>query len=421
VLAVIGWLTRPRTLLPLVLFTPFFTFGGVLVTPDTPLLMFWALYLAWLVKIHEKLAESSVVSVSGWILGGVILGCGILGKYTTGLGMVAGFVSFLLIGRPRRWLPGYILHGIVAVIVTLPILIHNVRYDFVPLMYQWKHSMSSPEPGIVPFVSFFGIQILLFGLLPMAVFVWTVWNWKELFLRAGSAKDGRDDPSLMLPAHNGARLPVCACLFALPYAFFLYKATRGHLEGNWALAVYIAAWPLAAEMIERAKNAILARRLAWASFAIPAGCVLALAVHLVHPLAVLTPAADRITRQRGKEEIARQVAAALGRENEPLFATNYQWTALLRFHHLDARQIDGITRPSHFTQYPESLADRNRAMVFAEGFLPPKYVEGFAPPRIVGRFPLVVRGEEVGTFWLIEYVKPAHSHEHAAATSLDPR
>ena len=39
VLLVIGWLTRPRTLLPLVVFTPLFTFGAVLVTPDTPLLM----------------------------------------------------------------------------------------------------------------------------------------------------------------------------------------------------------------------------------------------------------------------------------------------------------------------------------------------------------------------------------------------
>ncbi|HEX4608290.1 MAG TPA: glycosyltransferase family 39 protein, partial [Urbifossiella sp.] len=56
VLGVVGYLTRPRSLLPLVLFTPLFTFGAVLVTPDTPLLMFWALYLLWLVKVHERLA-----------------------------------------------------------------------------------------------------------------------------------------------------------------------------------------------------------------------------------------------------------------------------------------------------------------------------------------------------------------------------
>ena len=206
VLVVIGWLTRPRTLLPLVLFTPLFTFGAVLVTPDTPLIMFWALYLAWLVKVQERLASgrreqpefdavapaahaagSPGVSVAWWALGGVILGCGILGKYTTGLGMIAGFVSFLIAGQPRRWLFGYVLHGLVAVVVTLPILIHNIRFDFVPLMYQWKHSMSSPEPGLMPFVSFFGIQILLFGFLPFAVFVWTASKWRELFRNPVSA------------------------------------------------------------------------------------------------------------------------------------------------------------------------------------------------------------------------------------------
>lgn len=41
VVAAIGWLTRPRTILPLIAVTPLFTFGSVLVTPDTPLLVFW--------------------------------------------------------------------------------------------------------------------------------------------------------------------------------------------------------------------------------------------------------------------------------------------------------------------------------------------------------------------------------------------
>src|SRR5439155_10998336 len=56
VLAVIGWLTRPRDLLPFAVVTPLFTLGAVIVTPDTPLLMFWALYVAWLVAVHERLA-----------------------------------------------------------------------------------------------------------------------------------------------------------------------------------------------------------------------------------------------------------------------------------------------------------------------------------------------------------------------------
>ena len=430
VLAVIGWLTRPRALLPLVVFSPLFTFGAVLVTPDTPLLMFWALYLAWLVAVHQKLdafgelasrerqrpemgdstpvadAPGSPASTSPlwlWGLGGLILGCGILGKYTTGLAVIAGFVSFVIAGNWRRWASGYAVHLAVAFLVTLPILIHNIRYDFVPLQYQWKHAMTSPQPGVIPFLSFVGIQVLLFGLLPFAVFVWTVIHRREVVA----------DP----------RLRVCACLFALPFAFFLYKATRGPLEGNWAIACYIAVWPLAAVMYERVRESAHARRLTAAAFAVPVGCVVLLGIHLVWPLPIPAPPADRITRQHGKEEVAREVAAVLGQlgPNEPVYVPSYQWTALLRFHHIDARQIDGMTRPSHFTQNPERLAGRDHAYVFAEGFLPESHVAGFAPARIVGKFPLVVRGQEVGVFWLLEYARPAVATGHAAATGRADR
>jgi len=385
VLAVIGRLTRPRTLLPLVILTPLFTFGAVIVTPDTPLLMFWALYLAWLVGTHEKLASEPGPGILWWCLGGLVLGCGILGKYTTGLGMIAGFVSFLIAGNIRRWIGGYVVHGLVAVVVTLPILIHNIRHDFVPLMYQWKHSMASSEPGLGHFASFWGVQVLFFGLLPAAVFVWTIVKRRELFA----------DP----------RLRVCTCLFSIPFAFFLYKAGRGHLEANWALAMYIAVWPLAAEMVERARASVVLRRLAYGSFAIPMACVAILAVHLAHPISALSPSADRITRQRSKDELVKEFASQAA-PKEPVYASSYQWTALLRFHRVDARQIDGLTRPSHFTQRPESIADRDRALVFAEGFLPEEHVKGFGPPRILGKYPLVVRGQEVSVMWLIEYVKP---------------
>ncbi|MDB5311943.1 MAG: hypothetical protein JWO38_6145 [Gemmataceae bacterium] len=435
VLAVIGRLTSPRNLLPLVVFTPLFTFGAVLVTPDTPLLMFWALYVAWLVAVHERIVGRGVLHPQApfpekqeaengpprvmplplqgrggeglspgvpfwlWAAGGVVLGCGILGKYTTGLAVIAGFLSFLIAGNWRRWAPGYAAHLAVAFVVSLPILIHNIRYDFAPLQYQWKHSMASPEPGLVPFLSFVGIQLLLFGVLPFVTFVWTLAHRRELL----------SDP----------RLRVCACLFAFPFAFFLYKATRGPLEGNWALPCYIAVWPLAAVAYERARASVVRRRLTAAAFAIPAGCVVLLAAHLVRPVALIPVGGDRITRQVGKEHVVGELQDALRRLGaaEPVYVPSYQWTALLRFHQIDARQIDGMTRPSHFTQVPEGPAGRDHAFVFAEGFLPESYVVGFGPPRILGKFPLVVRGEEVAVFWLLEYSRSEGVAGHAAATA----
>jgi hypothetical protein len=395
VLACIGWLTRPRHLLPLVILSPLFTVGAVLVTPDTPLLMFWALYVVWLVVVHQQVcrdpqetasncAHASWSRLTLWLVGGLILGCGILGKYTTGLAVVAGFISFMLAGDWRRWAVGYAIHLAVAFVVTLPILLYNIEHDFAPLRYQWRHTMTSPEPGMIPFLSFVVVQVLLVGMLPFTVFGWAALNRRSLVA----------DP----------RLRVCLCLFAVPFAFFLYKATRGPLEGNWALACYIAVWPLATVWYHSRESS------AWqyffrSGFLPPIVCVVLLASHLVEPLGVVPIGRDRVTRQRDKMTLAGDVAVAIQADGPacPVYVPTYQWTAMLRFHQIDARQIDGATRPSHFTQTPQRPADHDRLYVFSDAVLSDEYVPGFGPPRVVRRFPLVVRGRVVETYWLLEY------------------
>jgi hypothetical protein len=318
---------------------------------------------------------------------------------------MGGFLTFLAAGNWRRWAVGYAAHLAVAFVVTLPILVHNIRHDFVPLLYQWKHSMGSPEPGVLPFLGFVGVQVLLFGTIPFIVFVWAVRNRRVLLA----------DP----------RLRACAGLFVFPFAFFLYKATRGPLEGNWALACYIAVWPLAAVWYSQLRDGGVWKRLAPFGFAVPAAAVAFLAVHLVRPLPVPSPEADRVTRQISKMAVARDLAAALGAgKNEPVFVASYQWAALLRFHGVNAHQIDGVTRPSHFTQTPERLEGRDRVLVFADEMIPEEFVRGFDAPRPVRVFPLVVRGELVGGYWLLEYCRSGGvggaDPGATAAARLDP-
>ncbi|HSQ57682.1 MAG TPA: glycosyltransferase family 39 protein, partial [Gemmata sp.] len=261
VAGVIDWLSRPRDLLPLILLSPVLTFAAVLVTPDTPMLLCWALYLAWLVSVHERL--ESYVPIHFWVLGGLILGCGVLGKYTMGLAAVAGGMSFLFAGNWRRWLSGYLLHAVVAVAVTTPILIHNIRHGFLPLRYQWGHSMGSPSPGLGVFAEFVGVQVLLLGTIPLFIFGWSLWHRREMV----------SDP----------RLRVCLCLFLLPFAFFLLKATRGRIEGNWAFPCYIACWPLAAEWYARVRESVRWRWASRSGFVFPLATTAFLFLHLIHP------------------------------------------------------------------------------------------------------------------------------------------
>lgn len=387
VLAVIGHMTRPRELLPLVICTPLFTFGAVLITPDTPLLLFWAAYLLWLTRVQSRLSNGVSIPAWLWAVGGLALGCGLLGKYTAGMLVPAGFAAFVLSGRPwRTWLPGYVAHGVVAGVCVVPVLAFNIAHDFAPLRFQWSHVMDDEAgPGLETLGEFVGVQSLLFGTLPVLLFPWILRNWRSLAA----------DP----------RLRACGCLFAVPFGYFLYKAARGPIEGNWALACYIGFWPVAAVWFEKAKRSAMWQAVTILSFAVPAGCVTVLATHLVVPFSLMPPEDDRIHRQAPRMEIARQVAARANADALPVYTPTYQWTALLRFYGADARQMDGVSRPSHFTQRPDRLQDVPRAYVLNEGLLPPDLTDGFGVPEVTACFPLYVREERCSGLLLMKYTR----------------
>ena len=94
------------------------------------------------------------------------------------------------------------------------------------------------------------------------------------------------------------------------------------------------------------------------------------------------------------------IAAEWRKNPLPLYTETYQCVALLRFHGIDARQIDGVSRPSHFTQVPQHITDMPEAYVLWENALPAKLREGLAEPAIAGEFPLVVRGQTQTVFYL---------------------
>src|SRR5580704_1038120 len=151
--------------------------------------------------------------------------------------------------------------------------------------------MSSPEPGLSSFAEFVGVQLLLFGTLPFVVFGWGLWRLSTLFA----------DTSLR----------VCSLLFLLPFGFFLFKATRGRLEGNWAFPCYLACWPVAAEFYRQVKSSRLWRILTPSAFAVPIGASVFIAIHAVVPIPLLPVDQDRATRQWDKMELARKAAADL--------------------------------------------------------------------------------------------------------------
>jgi 4-amino-4-deoxy-L-arabinose transferase-like glycosyltransferase len=402
VLYVIGRLTSFKPLLWGVLLSPLFTIFGVLMTPDSPLLMFWAAYLWWLVEVHRRAAQTVAdtptpgVSLRWWVFGGVILGLGVLSKYTMALAVPTGLLSFLVARRLwRGWLPGYVLHGVVAFVVASPILIYNLQQNFEPLLFQWQHSAQKTSNAARSIVEFVGSQILAFGTMPFFLFPWVVLNARQLCA--------------------DSRLRVCVCLYAPPIAYFLYKSTQTRLEGNWALVCFVSFWPLASEWLQTVdKNNFWRRTTVWA-FVPPALASIAILVHWIYPIPLVPTKVDRIHRQIGIQKATHEVARIIREHGEsiPVFSNSYQMTSWLRFQSLNAQQIDQLTRPSHFTRPPRRLTDVDRAYVVTNPALPDEFKKGFGTPELIGSVPVVVRGTQEDTLNIRLYSRIPSSDEHA--------
>jgi 4-amino-4-deoxy-L-arabinose transferase-like glycosyltransferase len=427
---VISRLTPVKLFVWAVVLTPLFTIFAVVITPDSPLVFCWSAYLWWLVELQRRLNATttgagtvassvalpieSVISDAAcktsvkdlttsntlppgvlfqrpwlwWGIGGVILGCGALSKYTMAIAVPAGFLSFLLARQPlRKWLPGYLLHGMIAFVVASPILIYNVEQHFEPLLFQLRHSAERTPSALRSFGDFVGVQILAFGTIPFFLFPWVCYHARSL---------SRD-----------SRLRVSLSLYALPLAFFLYKSTQARLEGNWAIVCFISFWPLASEWYRTVRSSKFWRWSTAAGFLPPVLSVVAITIHLIWPVPIVPVKADRIHRQIALNMSAAKVADLIRSRGEtlPVYTDTYQSTALLRFQSLDARQVADLSRPSHFTRPPRRLTDVNRAYFVGAVPLPPEFCEGFEPPQLLDSVPVIYRGESDRTMHIWLYAK----------------
>lgn len=407
VLGILMYLIRTMRVMGWILICPVFALGAVLTTPDTPLLLFWSTYLLWLVFAHRRLTPEHAGSPAGiplwhWTIGGVLLGCAVLGKYTAGLAGIASFASFLLVGRSREWLLGYIWHGVVAFLVASPILIFNYQHDFEPLRYQWNHAMAgSDSPTWKTLGEFAGVQIALFGTLPFVLLPWLFWQRQAL----------RTDPTLR----------VCMCLFGLPFAFFLYKAARGPLEGNWALASYLAMGPLAVAWHEKLRAGWFKDWSIPASFTVPTLITTIAVAHMIHPFPFISPVKDRITRQFDKVGVVEQVVESIQIYPEPLpvYVETYQMASWMRFHGIPAQQLDGVSRPSHFTKVPHKVSDAPQSLVVWEGLPKEGVIRDAQLCEVVASVPFVVRGQTIAYYTVLLYRSGSAGGE-APPCDLDP-
>jgi len=330
-LAVAAALAQDRILAVAVLGAlPLFALGGVIATPDTPLVAAWALAL-W-ARLEER-----------WVVFGIACGLAMLSKYTGAL-----LWPCLVLAEPARLRTrGPWIAFAIAAAVEMPNVIWNLQHDGVSWLWQLRHVAKSHHQ-----LDFVGAQVGLAGLLivPFARFWFRGWRgdaWERV-LWASSA------PLLILAILVGG-------------------------EANWAAPAYVGA-AIAIASGERP-------RLAWAGVGV-AGALSALAlVHALHPL--FFHSKDPLNRLRGGRVLGESVAAW---GISPVYTVRYQEASLIAFYgKVETRTLPDTDRMDQFDLWPADVPahalfvrdDRGNAPLQSDRFFPqhsePNLVVAFAP------------------------------------------
>jgi 4-amino-4-deoxy-L-arabinose transferase-like glycosyltransferase len=298
---------------------PLFTLGGLLATPDVPLVAGWSLGLG--------------AALGGrWRIAGLALGLAALGKYTAW-----GFWPLALLACPREW--RQVVQGaLLALLVQVPHLAWEADHDWVTVAFQLGHGLDRPPGGALAFL---GAQVGLAGPLVFVAFAaWCVAQGRVL--RDWVAGRGAEPA-----ADGGDRVDRLVLFTSLPVLlFFTWAATQGSGEANWAAP----AWVGAVVALARARGWVA--RLAW----LGAGTNLVLSAlvvrHAFQPLVVVP--GDPTARLGVGRDLAASVEAW---GVEPVYTSRYQEAALLAWYaDLDAVALPGVDRPDQYDLWPTPWA-----------------------------------------------------------------
>jgi 4-amino-4-deoxy-L-arabinose transferase-like glycosyltransferase len=290
--------------------------GGVVITPDTPLVFFWGLTIWALVELERSR------NANWWLAVGVAAGLALESKYSA-LFLGAGIVLWLMIrADTRRWLGDWRLWagGAIALALFAPVVAWNAAHDWVSFQKQFGRAAVK---GFTPLNIFalIGMEAALLGLLITPFAAWGA----KLAARDGLRPHGAG--ALILPATSAPFL-----------VYLLLHSLHAAVQGNWPAPLFPAFAIMAAAAAEEIPSLSGRWRSAaqWAArWAAPLGlaAVGALYLHVIAPAAVLEAKRDPTGQMRGWTDFAARLDALKTAQGASwIAATSYALTGQLSYH-----------------------------------------------------------------------------------------
>lgn len=159
--------TAARFMALMILWSPFWGFGGYVSSPEPPFILCWML-AAWIFYqgIREDKPSWSVKKT--WLLLGVVMGLGLNSKFIMSL-LGLGFGLYLLMTKERRkdlltiwpWAG-----ALVATVICLPVFAWNYEFGWPGFKYQFHDRQKEGGFSLSRYAQFYAAQILFLTPVP---------------------------------------------------------------------------------------------------------------------------------------------------------------------------------------------------------------------------------------------------------------
>lgn len=319
---------------------PLLAVGGVIITPDTPSVLFWGL-AGW------ALAELYVSrNPNWWLVVGTTAGLGLLSKYSN-LFVGASILLWLtLLPRNRVWFRSWQLWagGALAGLLALPVVLWNLDHDWASFAKQFGRAARGHGLTAAYLGELVGGCL---GLMSPIIAVLGVLGLAQLVRKAAREKD---ETSVLI---------VCGILPFL--AYLLIHALHSRVQMNWMAPLYPSFALCAAVALSAAgaaagsSLAVARRRSGLGLWAIGLGFALSAALywHTVRPFVVLSGQRDPTSQTRGWRELAAEVERVRAATGACWIATSsYATTAQLAYQLKDATPVVQLTERIRYLHLP---------------------------------------------------------------------
>jgi 4-amino-4-deoxy-L-arabinose transferase-like glycosyltransferase len=369
---------------------PLLAVGGVIVTPDTPSVLFWGLAVWALAELHRS------QNAHWWLAVGVFCGLGLLSKYTNLFVGVGIGLWIALVPGNWRWLRSWQLWagGMLACALTLPVILWNREHDWASFTKQFGRVVRGEGATLNYLFEFAGAYLGLASPLIAVLAAWGLW----IAIRTAAAE--RDPARVMLAASIAPLL-----------TYLLVHAVHERVQPNWAAPLYPALAICAAIALASIADPQMMRRVGAAALVV--GFLLwgLLYGHVLYPIVQGADFGDPTEQMRGWSQFAAEVERLRIANGARWVATSsYATTGQLAFELKSAAPVVQLTERLRYMHLPPIddalLASPAMYVELARRQQPRLLMERFASVTPLGNLVRKDRGVPIATYRVYRLADP---------------